>query len=726
MVALPVPLRRLFEYKAQPSNTKVMTVGSRVKVHFGPRTMIGVIVEINQQAQFNVDKIRAIDELIDDDALLSPAILKLAKWASDYYHQAIGEVVRAALPTFLGDSKAVEMVEYFRLCGNEDAQELLKNAPAQQKLFEFLQTKKQATSSSYELSLIHERWRPIIKQLMDKGLVESYKKEAITSQQDQFEPIPILLNAEQQQVFDELSDRLDRFNVAMVDGITGSGKTRLYTKLIKHTLKQGKQALLLVPEISLTPQLIEQLKRQLNLSHINVLHSSLSDKARRQAWQGMQSGQVRIVVGTRSALFVPMLRPGLIIIDEEHDPSYKQQEGFRYHARDLAVMRGKFENIPVILGSATPSLESMHNVEVGKYSYHRLLERASGASLPIIHLVDLNNTSINDGLTPQLIDAINDTVEKKQQVMIFINRRGFAPVMMCTQCAWIAACDRCNARMTQHKNHLACHHCGSKHKLIETCPNCDSSKMMAVGEGTQRVEERLQKMFKNASIARLDGDSIAKKGKLDEILKQIREGRVDIIVGTQILSKGHDFPGVTLVGIINPDSALFSIDFRATELMMQSILQVAGRAGRGDKKGQVMIQTAFPDHKIYQQIIHHDYNQFVKDALLERKQAQFPPWHSMAIIRAAAINPDLPMQFLGSCFNDAKFLSQNTDHIKVNQPLPAPMEKRQGLFWAQLIISSSSRAHMQQLLDPLIEKIESSEHARKVRWSIDVDPISTY
>lgn len=531
------------------------------------------------------------------------------------------------------------------------------------------------------------------------------------------------LNAGQQQAIQAILEA-PSFTPFLLDGITGSGKTEVYLQVIAEKLKQGKQALVLVPEIGLTPQTLLRFTSRFNAPIIS-LHSNLTEKQRLQGWADAKQGQAAIIIGTRSAIFTPLANPGIIIIDEEHDLSFKQQTGFRYSARDLAVMRGQLENIPVILGSATPSLESLHNVARKHYHYLQLTERAGNAVLPTFNVIDIREQTLEEGLSPQLIQAMQHHLQQDQQVLLFLNRRGFAPLLLCRQCRWIAQCQRCDANLTlhQHPKKLVCHHCESQTRIPERCAQCQSPALLMLGLGTERLEHALTQHFPDVEIIRIDRDSTRRKGALSAKLQQIHQGKKQILIGTQMLTKGHHFPEVTLVAIVNTDHYLFSNDFRATERLGQLLIQVAGRAGRADKKGEVCLQTHFPNHPYLLQLIQTGYSSFAKTLLQDRQTAQLPPFAHLALLRAEAVSDNLAIEFLKTISAEIKQL--NNTHIQLLGPLPAPLAKKAGLFRAQLFIQSAKRMELQKLLKALQPLLESSLQ-RKVRWSLDVDPLEIY
>lgn len=535
------------------------------------------------------------------------------------------------------------------------------------------------------------------------------------------EVAPVLSSAQQEAVT-QILEKAGQFQPFLLWGVTGSGKTEVYLQIIEQIVKQKKQALLLVPEIGLTPQMVSRFEKRFSMP-LAILHSGLTDKERQNAWLQARDHTVSIIIGTRSAIFTPLKNPGIIIIDEEHDASFKQQEGFKYSARDLAIVRAKLENIPVILGSATPALESMHNVDIGRYEQLSLPERAGSAVHPQFKVVDLRKSPTQQGLSQAVIESIQKHLLDGSQVLIFLNRRGFAPVLICHVCGWIAQCDRCDARMTLHQKpfQLQCHHCGAVRKVDQHCKDCGEANLHPVGVGTERIEETLIALFKKVSIIRIDRDTTRKKGALKEQFNKIHGGEPCILVGTQMLAKGHHFPAVTLSVILNVDSGLLSSDFRGMEKTAQLILQVAGRAGRVEKPGEVILQTYHPQHELLQVLLEKGYGEFAKLALIERKQAEFPPYAFLALIKAESVNISSALSFLTEIKN---LLAKK--HLNLLGPLPAPMQKKAGKHRAHLLLQSPTRKPLQETLNFLITHLATLKSKQRVRWSIDVDPLEMF
>jgi primosomal protein N' (replication factor Y) (superfamily II helicase) len=517
---------------------------------------------------------------------------------------------------------------------------------------------------------------------------------------------------------------MDRFNPVLLQGVTGSGKTEVYLRAIAAALARGRQALFLVPEIGLTPQLEDEVRRRFPEARLASAHSHLGEGARAAAWLAAQSGSARIVLGTRLAVLMPFRDLGLIVVDEEHDPSYKQQEGLRYSARDVAVRRAQRQAIPVVLGSATPSLESFANAREGRYALATLPTRASsGAAMPRVRTVDTRADRPHEGLSHALLAAIRERLGRGEQSLVFVNRRGFSPVLFCRSCAWHSTCARCSANLVLHMGarELRCHHCGHRERVPQACPTCGAADLAPVGHGTQRVEEALRSAFPEARIARVDRDSTARKGALRGMLDQVRAGDIDILVGTQILSKGHDYPNLTLVGVLDSDSSLFSADFRASERLFSQLVQVSGRAGRAERAGEVLIQTDFPGHPLYAAVAAQDFERFAGEALEERRAAEFPPFSHLALLRAESKKAGDAGGFLKLAARVAQRLAARRGGIEVFDPVPAPLERKAGFERAQLLVRARSRTVLQPFLREWKAAL-AAKGERQVRWSLDVDP----
>jgi len=672
-------------------------------------------------------KLKAITRCVDGESIIGQSLFKIITWVSHYYHTPIGEVVKVALPGVY-QPKAIDTQLMYQLSDDLELgsiQASLKNAPKQNELFNLLASINHAVAIE-TINTLGTSGRRALNELIKKQIVKVKQTAKAWPKYTAELEAPLSLSADQKRVFDQLTTDLESFKVCLLRGVTGSGKTEIYLQLAVNVLNRGEQVLVLVPEISLTPQLINRFERRLGYKAA-VLHSGLTEKNRRLAWQAAASGQAKVIIGTRSAIFVAARDLGLIIVDEEHDMSYKQQEGVRYHARDVATMRAKIEDIPILLGSATPSLESLANVKRDRYQLFELNQRVGEAVMPKIHLLSMEQLPIKHGLSTTLINAIEKNLVKEQQSLIFINRRGYAPVVMCKSCGESFNCERCNARLTYHDDHsLRCHHCGFEQTDHNACFNCGSDSLIRLGQGTQRIEQVLSKLFPQANIARLDRDAVQKKEQLESLLENVSANRVDILVGTQMLSKGHDFPSVTLVGVINCDQGLFGLDFHSTESMVQQLIQVSGRAGRGRNAGKVLIQTHFPAHPIYSHVKNHNYMQFAEQELHLRQESGFPPYRHLAIIRASSQKQQAAMTFLHWLKQLGDKAQTHGTNVLLLDPVDSPMVKRSGRYRAQLLVSSTSRAARASFLSKWIAQFEHDKRTRQVRWSIDVDPLDLY
>ena len=728
-VAVPSPLRRYFDYLPPASHDlHTLQPGIRLRVPFGRTSVIALLLAITNETDVPKSRLKRVTEVLDAAPLLPASLLKLLLWASAYYQHPIGEVVSNALPSLLrqGMSPTVkgESVWQLTAAGGALDVDVLRRAPRQVALLQLLREVPEGLTSEV-IDAAHDNWRPVMRRLVEKAWVRVTERPCLPQADDVEQTLAPSLNPAQSKAVTAIGAQLDDFAVALLDGVTGSGKTEVYLALVERVLAQGEQVLVLVPEIGLTPQLVSRFQRRV-AAPIAVLHSGLSDRERLCAWVSAREGDAPIVIGTRSAVFTPFKKLGLIILDEEHDASFKQQEGFRYSARDVAVKRAQLESLPVVLGSATPSLETLYNVQQDRYSRLVLAARAGAARAPEIAVLDVRKQPMFDGLSSALVNTLRRHLDAGGQVLVFLNRRGYAPTMLCHDCGWVAKCQRCDANMTlfNHSTRLRCHHCGSERRADPQCPDCQGTELRPVGAGTERLETALQQQFPDTGIVRIDRDTTRRKGAMQSLLDSVHDGSKRILVGTQMLAKGHHFPDVTLVGIVDVDQGLFSADFRATERMAQLLVQVAGRAGRAEKPGQVLIQTHHPDHPLLQTLLHEGYGAFARAALEERRQAQLAPYCHMALLRAEAVDSQLPLQFLGHARQLAEHFCQQhgVQGVSLLGPIPAPMERRAGRTRAQLLLQANERANLHQLLEPWLQQLEGDKLGRKVRWSIDVDP----
>ena len=717
-IALPVPKRQLFDYRI---DGQVPAVGCRVVVPFGARQLTGLVWEIAQHSVWPESKLKAVSEVLDQHAVFNPIQIQLCDWLASYYKHPIGDVVQTALPVALRKGATSETKTIELCCLSESGQTLddtqLSRAPKQGALIEQLKT------SPISKSEANQRFgAAAVKALLSKQWIE-------INTVNQPEPEPWVAqiaiadkpqaNVQQALAISSIEASLGQFASFLLEGVTGSGKTEVYLQAIESVLLRGQQVLVLVPEIGLTPQTVQRFKQRFGIA-VGVLHSALNDSERLQVWQQSAKGQLGLIIGTRSAIFTPMLKPGLLIVDEEHDASYKQQDGLRYHARDLAVMRARAENIPLVLGTATPALETLNNALTGKYQHLHLPVRAGDASMTRQQVFDIRQQPLVFGVAQGMLDRIALHLREGNQVMLFINRRGYAPALLCHTCGHVEQCQSCNKPFTLHKslNKLQCHHCGAAKAIPRCCENCSSQDLSAQGVGTEQLEQGLADYFAQYKSVRIDSDTTRGKHKLDNMLNKINNNDYQILIGTQILSKGHHFPNVTLVLILDVDGALFSADYRAAEHLAQLITQLAGRAGRADKPGEMWLQTHDPAHPLLQDLINNGYAHFARYALLERQQANLPPYTFQALFKAQALQARDAFTLL----QDISTLFANTQGVMCLGPIPALMEKRQGHFRMQLLLQSHQRSVLQQALSQHLNTIESLPLASKVRWSLDVDP----
>lgn len=627
-VAVPVHLYDTFDYTLTKAQYERAQVGSRVAISFGRQNLIGIITEkVDPQETFTGNfQLKAISELLDDEPILDEQVLNLLTWSAQYYQFPIGEVMQTALPALLRQGKPMDVLFHlWKIIPCDNAEALLKRSIKQQDAYQILKLHPAGTTENIlNLSGVETA---TLKALQKKGLVDcTLEPHDFSPAPVQLAQMPLTLNEDQKKATQHVLNAQHQYQAFLLDGLTGSGKTEVYLHIMHEVLKQGKQVLVLVPEIGLTPQTISRFKSRFNCD-IALLHSGLNDSKRLQAWQQAQTGKASIILGTRSAIYTPLPRLGLIILDEEHDLSYKQQEGFRYHARDVALYRGHLQGCPVLLGSATPSIDSYHLVETGKLTALQLNQRAGHALLPKMHLIDLKIVKKQHGISQPLIEQIKNTLARKEQVLIFLNRRGYAPVLVCESCGWQANCPHCDAHFTLHTqpySYLHCHHCGTVHRLPDHCPECQQKSLKTLGAGTAKVEEHLQELFPDHDVIRVDRDSTSRVGSWQKIYDRIQQNKPSILLGTQMLAKGHHFPHVTLVAILYIDAGLLSVDIRAPERTAQLIVQVAGRAGRGEHKGHVYLQTLRPDHPLLTTLIEKDYRAVAKQTLAERKVALLP------------------------------------------------------------------------------------------------------
>ena len=721
-VALAVPLPRFFDYLYLPDLTPI--VGGRVLVPFGSQKRVGIVVDLPASSDVAKEKLKPIIDVLDAESLFNSTTWDWLAWSANYYRAALGDVLFQALPVKLrhGESAVKNDRTFWRI--TELGKQALESG-------ELKRAKKQIEALNLLLTQDLEKGNNEISSAIWSALKgKDYVEEIIVpteqkSWQQALGDNPLVnfdnrltLNKQQALAFSQLLFQ-EGFNVWLLEGVTGSGKTEIYLQYIEEVLKKGKQVLVLVPEIGLTPQTVRRFQARFNVE-INVLHSNLNDTQRLNVWERARTGQSAIVIGTRSALFTQFSDLGLIILDEEHDGSFKQQDGWRYHARDLGIVLAQKLNIPILLGSATPSLESVNNVQNGKYHHLVLSKRAGNATALRQFVIDLKHQRIQNGLSEPLLQRMQEHLEKGNQVLLFLNRRGFAPVLLCHECGWIDECHHCEKPYTyhQHQRVLRCHHCGAQKTVPMQCDHCGSTHLVTTGLGTEQLEETLKARFPQYNIARIDRDSTARKGKLEGYLEDIQQGKSQILIGTQMLAKGHHFPNVTLVALVNVDNALFSLDFRAEERLAQLYVQVAGRSGRAEKQGEVVLQTHYPDHPLLTTLLEKGYQAFAEETLKLRHNMGLPPFSFQALFKAQCRHSEEAENALSQLASF--FYEQKIEGLQVLGPIPAPFSKKAGQYRWQLLLQHASRKQLQAALSRYSpELIKSSQ----VRLILDVDPL---
>ena len=721
-VALAVPLPRFFDYLYPPDLTPI--VGGRVLVPFGSQKRVGIVVDLPVSSDVEKEKLKPIIDVLDADSLFNSTTWDWLAWSANYYRAALGDVLFQALPVKLrnGESAVKNDRTFWRITDlGKQALESgeLKRAKKQIEALNLLLTQDLEKGNNEISSAIWSALKG--KDYVEELIVPTEQK----SWQQVLRDNPLVnldnrltLNKQQALAFSQLLFQ-EGFNVWLLEGVTGSGKTEIYLQYIEEVLKKGKQVLVLVPEIGLTPQTVRRFQARFNVE-IDVLHSNLNDTQRLNVWERARTGQSAIVIGTRSALFTQFSDLGLIILDEEHDGSFKQQDGWRYHARDLGIVLAQKLNIPILLGSATPSLESVNNVQNGKYHHLVLSKRAGNATALRQFVIDLKHQRIQNGLSEPLLKRMQEHLEKGNQVLLFLNRRGFAPVLLCHECGWIDECHHCEKPYTYHQYQriLRCHHCGAQKTVPMQCGHCGSTHLVTTGLGTEQLEETLKARFPQYNIARIDRDSTARKGKLEGYLEDIQQGKSQILIGTQMLAKGHHFPNVTLVALVNVDNALFSLDFRAEERLAQLYVQVAGRSGRAEKQGEVVLQTHYPDHPLLTTLLEKGYQAFAEETLKLRHNMGLPPFSFQALFKAQCRHSEEAENALSQLASF--FYEQKIEGLQVLGPIPAPFSKKAGQYRWQLLLQHTSRKQLQSALSRYSpELIKSSQ----VRLILDVDPL---
>jgi primosomal protein N' (replication factor Y) len=737
-VVVDRPLRTSLDYLPPPGlNATDIQPGCRVRVPVGRGQAIGVVLELAPHSTLPSGRLRAAHECLDAQPLLNAELLGLLRWTADYYQHPIGEVIFAALPAALRTgAPALPLEQWLQATDAGRAAAAAgepKRAPKQRALLSELLAAPGLSFS--ELTARDAEWRAVARSLRARGWVEELTTAAASSTGGDTH-VPVRTpsigenapspTAEQQLAIATLNEAASRFACVLLQGVTGSGKTEVYLRAAADTLARGRSVLVLVPEIGLTPQLVGRFRARFS-EDIAVMHSSLTDAERLASWRSIYQRRARIVIGTRSAVFAPLADPGLIIVDEEHDSSFKQQEGgCHYSARDLAVRRAQQLQIPIVLGTATPSLETLHNAAAGRYLRLPLPRRDDQSAAPRLALIDLRAQAVHAGISTVVVQAMERHLREGGQVMVYINRRGYAPTLLCTSCGWIAPCHACDARLTVHRGaqRLRCHICGADEPLPTRCQRCGFA-VKPVGQGTERIEDTLTEMFPAHRLVRLDRDTARHARDIEAVMNAVLAGEARILVGTQMITKGHHFPDVTLVAVLNADQGLFSTDFRAAERLAQTIVQVAGRAGRGARAGEVMIQTECPDHPLLQSLLAGGYEGFATAALAERQAARWPPFSRLAMLRASAPDPARPMTFLNEARASAGRDPLRNWQVRLLGPASAAMARRAGRHHAQLVIESAERGSLQRFLHTWVPQLEALPGARGVRWVLDVDPLET-
>lgn len=723
-LAIPSPLRRQFDYLPPAGMSKAdvdsLQPGVRLRVPFGRREVTGYLLKVCAESAIPSSSLKPALELLDTMSLVDPQLLQLCDWAASYYHHPVGDVYSTLFPKRLREGKPQQPTGtpgwQLTTRGKGLPEEALPRSPRQAQAISLLQQHARVASAELKSSGISAS---VLRSLQDKQLVEAC---VISEHLQSASSRPgLVLNDEQATAIQSLLAAGEGFSCHLLEGVTGSGKTEIYLQLINDCLQRGRQALVLVPEIGLTPQTLARFQQRF-VANIAVLHSGLTDAQRYLAWEAARSGAAQIVIGTRSAIFTPLAKPGLFIVDEEHDGSYKQQDGFRYSARDVAVKRAHIHGCPILLGSATPSLESIQNVAAGRYQHHQLTRRASSGGMPTIRTLDIRKQTLQAGLSDPLIAEMEERLRLGQQVLLFLNRRGFAPTLQCHDCGWIAECRACDARLTVHRRRrrLRCHHCGATSALHRQCPQCHSERLMASGLGTEQTEDFLQARFKQWPIHRVDSDSMQGKGAMQALAEEINKSEACILLGTQMLTKGHHFPAVSLVAVIDADALLFSADFRGEERMAQLLTQVAGRAGRAEIVGNVLLQTHYPDHPALLAMLGTSYAEQARGLLKQRQENGLPPAGQLVLMRTDCPNPEYGEQFLQT------LRERCTPHLPTGArligPLPSPMQRRAGKYRCQLLLTAHDRSSAQKAASILVANAETLSTRQGLSWSIDIDP----
>jgi len=745
-VALPVPLYRVFDYGV-PADLSLPEIGSRVEVSFGRQTLIGIVIAHIAQADSDVpvSKLKAINQCLDDEPIVDSAMLRLAYWLARYYHYPLGDVLAVMLPSLVRQGKPLDLlITHWRILPHVTDADFHANAVKQKQQFDMLKLHGERGASE-DVLLLEGMQRSFLKTLEDKGLIERYIEHKSAPKPVSLAKMPLDLNDEQQQAVATITaaHSAEQYKGVLLNGITGSGKTEVYLQAMQAVLEAGKQVLILVPEIGLTPQTRARFASRF-AAQIVLLHSGMTNTYRLQGWQDCRTGHAQIIIGTRSAVLYPFANLGLIIVDEAHDSSYKQQDTLRYHASDVALYRGLQYKIPVVLGTATPTLEHLKLVADGKLIECQLTTRPGSAKPATMQLIDArlqtthqqtadDGANYDTGLTDDLIKAIRQTLEAGEQVLIFLNRRGYAPVLLCEACGWQADCPRCDAHLTVHysrqnqsSSYLKCHHCDWQAYIPSSCPDCASQNLDTKGMGTTRLSENLHALFANPQtskiqypIIQIDRDTTRRKDSWENIYQRINEGKPAILVGTQMVAKGHHFPNVTLVCLPNADRGFLSADFRSPEHTAQLMIQVAGRAGRGDKAGRVLIQTLQPDNPLLLKLVKDGYHSFAQSLLQERKMMGLPPYSHAALVRCEGKTLAATTQAL----KDAVAHLPTGHKLAVLGPIDAPMSKKNSRYHSQLLLLAKERAQLHHILKLWWQPVLALPSAKYLKLTLDIDPV---
>lgn len=714
-VALPVPMRRVFDYLGED-----VEAGCRVEVEFGRRKLVGIVVGHTSESSLAEDKLKPVIQVLDDKPVLSPTLLALGRWLSDYHHHAIGDVLLTLLPAALRKAVPVPIVErdMLRLTASGEQQLSIPMRAKQQ-----LGVLSLLSNEPLPLAQVREQFsQSVIRACIQHTWVEPFS-EPVKADKYWYKNIEATAaprpNTEQALAISAILAAQRQYSPFLLEGVTGSGKTEVYLQVIAPLLEKGLQVLILVPEIGLTPQTIQRFEKRFGIT-VGALHSGLNDNERLAVWRGARDGSIGLVIGTRSAVFTPFQQLGMIIVDEEHDESYKQQDSLRYHARDVAVLRAKTHNVPLILGSATPSFESLNNALNGKYQLLQLRNRTGNAQMASQQILDIRNQPLEAGISNVMLEKMQQHLSAGGQVLVFVNRRGYAPALVCHHCGHVEDCQRCDSPFTVHKavNRLHCHKCDAVKSIPKRCPQCGSHELLHQGVGTEQLEAYFQQVFINHSTVRIDSDSVRGKHKLGQVIDAINHNTHQILIGTQILSKGHHFPLVTLVVVLDVDAALFSADVRATEKLAQLLTQVAGRAGRENRQGEMWLQTHHPDHPLLQDLLNNGYDHFARYALAERKAASAPPFVHQTLFRAEANHLEQVERFLSA----VRHAMERQPSLTIIGPIPATIFKRAGRYRMLLIIQSAARKVLHDSVASQLHYIESLPDANRVRWAVDVAP----